>query len=261
MRKKRFTLLELLVTISIISILAGLLLPVIGRARGSAMKTKCKSNLRQLGLGLALYTDDYNDNLPPYAHWEMPDGSLHFWFTEICRYLGGKVMDDEKGTGWIDVWNVANTPPLLICPMEGSLQFGDITNAVCYGWVAYDIGLTDSGWSTDPVHGSKTKLSRVSNPAGTTIIGDSPNHADVLFEQDLYVLYNNHDNWHTKILPCRVPMRHSPGNRVESIRFNGCRLDGSVHDITGAQMLLNTWDPDGSAENCWRPRRKDGSFQ
>ena len=59
-----FTLVELLVVLAIVTVLAGLLLPVIGKAREAGRATACLSNLRQLGIALQLYVQDNNNHLP-----------------------------------------------------------------------------------------------------------------------------------------------------------------------------------------------------
>lgn len=62
--KKGFTLIELLVVIAIIAILAAILFPVFARARENARRASCQSNMKQLGLGLLQYTQDYDENYP-----------------------------------------------------------------------------------------------------------------------------------------------------------------------------------------------------
>jgi type II secretory pathway pseudopilin PulG len=57
-------LLELLVVIAIIAILAALLLPALNRAKGSARRTTCLNNLKQLTLGIRMYADDSQDTSP-----------------------------------------------------------------------------------------------------------------------------------------------------------------------------------------------------
>src|SRR5437588_10344522 len=64
--KKRFafTLVELLVVIGIIAVLIGIILPALGRARESSRRAACLSNLRQLGMMIQFYANDYKDQVP-----------------------------------------------------------------------------------------------------------------------------------------------------------------------------------------------------
>ena len=65
--RKAFTLIELLVVISIIAILASILLPALGTAREKGRQAKCMSNLKQIGIAIMMYTNDWDDWLPGYT--------------------------------------------------------------------------------------------------------------------------------------------------------------------------------------------------
>ncbi len=86
--KRAFTLIELLVVIAIIAILAAILFPVFARARENARRTSCLSNLKQLGLAVMQYTQDYDEKYP-YALTSVPTDANTpggVWFANIWAW-------------------------------------------------------------------------------------------------------------------------------------------------------------------------------
>ena len=94
MTRRGFTLIELLVVIAIIAILAAILFPVFAKAREKARQSSCLSNVKQIGLGIMQYSQDYDERLPSYfnatPNITCPDGTTlagTTWAMEIYAYV------------------------------------------------------------------------------------------------------------------------------------------------------------------------------
>jgi len=83
--RSAFTLIEMLVVVTIILLLMGLTVGGVSRAVRSAQRTQCMSNMRQIGLAILTYATEHRGNLPPTRH---SAGADQAWITVLAPYLG-----------------------------------------------------------------------------------------------------------------------------------------------------------------------------
>ena len=153
-REKRFTLIELLVVIAIVAVLAGMLLPALGKVKEQGKRTQCTSNEKQIGLAIAHYANDFDDYIIPSEptfdasgadRW--PQGLILWGYLDKSNFYGNLVSFGVK---------TSKPAGIFVCPSATGEFEGTETNNTAttsmYGlgknigyWsnIFYDPGKTD----------------------------------------------------------------------------------------------------------------------
>ena len=219
MKKRHFTLIELLVVIAIIAILAGMLMPALASARGSAYQASCTGNLKQIALAHIWYCEANKDWTPKV--WSPR------WIDAVSPYLGQK-SENNRGNIWI-------------CP--GDLRPGVVWSGADKARLSY--GINQAYSHTYGNSDSKNMLwyainsKKIVKPrefitfadCSTYYIGSSTGKplGTAVYNKEVEV--NGGCYGH-------VSLRHDNNKR----RFNASFFDGHVETLTAFQMPTRYWD-------------------
>ncbi len=176
--RRAFTLIELLVVIAIIAILAAILFPVFSRAREMARSARCKSNLKQIGMALLMYAQDYDERLVPWSYPDVQRGAwrigVYGWQELIKPYLASKTYSRTTEGGTI----VFRYEDLFWCPSQKEVSRMMMGRAVSY--VSYGINGNVAGFIIAPNGNAALipppSLSQIAQPAEVMYVCDSPGH-------------------------------------------------------------------------------------
>lgn len=158
---RAFTLIELLVVIAIIAILAAILFPVFGRARENARRSSCQSNLKQIGLGILQYTQDFDERFPAG-----------------CFGAGCNSNTNWPSTyKWMDaIYPYIKSDQVFSCPSDtatANMPYRYATSGANYGSYAYNSSASyDKDWSPGTPFGL-VLLSSVTDPVNTLLVSDA----------------------------------------------------------------------------------------
>lgn len=162
MKKQGFTLIELLVVIAIIAILAAILFPVFSRAREQARKTACLSNMKQIGMAVQMYCQDWDETYPFLGCWGCgsgPDANNPFCSPQA------KIYPYVKNTGVFD------------CPSADMYKLVGVWNGCARnssgGWPFppdWEGTSIDIGWN-DKMYAAR--MSSMPTPAETVVFADA----------------------------------------------------------------------------------------
>lgn len=219
-RHSAFTLIELLVVISIIAILASILFPVFARARENARRASCQSNLKQIGLSLQMYIQDYDGRVP------------------ICVDNTTPTPTDDSGYWWVTLHKYTKNDQIFVCPSwratttPTGLQSFEVPPDANKPFLHY--GIVGTYMWNETMDGSpEMRLT------GTSSDGTSYGPSQVIAVSEGF---NGSQVWK----PEHVTPLNNPEDRMRYFHMDGANVayaDGHVKWLKNSNMKRRLWAP------------------
>ena len=234
-----FTLVELLVVIAIIAILAAILFPVFARARENARRSSCQSNLKQIGLGVLQYAQDYDEIMVP-AWLEGSCSAGQGWQPTYSTGFGCNSGTNGGNFKWMDlIQPYVKSEQIFNCPSApSSIPLYSQANGNKYGSYAANLGYRSSGDSKNPPFSFYT----------TTTTGSSQsvpiNLAMIQAPTTTVMVTDTRAASSSGVASCVMTFPSSSGSIANSFHLNDIGQDASVPQIR--TWVYSNNNPDGA---------------